>query len=289
MHQPRNRAAKELQIWGLNIGSLAFLSWDRKYTLVKHIRKGGLPFPGLVGCPSLGLRWGQSSSGAPHASLSHPAWCSNTLSQDVLVRRREAGHKSLRLQWELGQGHGHGRPLCSPCQREQAGHGVLAVLLEDAIRLQCCLSSQGAGQPRCVFISNREKGWIFFFFSTAGNSWDSYIPGEMAEELGAKKHRRSGITQSICAAHSLQASGAACMVGQWVTVRTPSLASTSGTNSQRARIGWRQSCKLHAQAVKHSPLSFCWASLRGAWHHPPDSHPLDIDKYWSDPPSAFSM
>lgn len=116
---------------------------------------------------------------------------------------------------------------------------MLAVLLEDAIRLQCCLSGQGAGQPRCVFISNRDKGWIFFifyffyffFFSTAGNSWDSYIPGEMAEELGAKKHRRSGIAQSICAAHSLQASGAACVLGQWVTVRTPSLASTLGTHS----------------------------------------------------------
>lgn len=42
---------------------------------------------------------------------------------------------------------------------------MLAVLLEDAIRLQCCLSGQGAGQPRCVFISNRDKGWIFFFFA----------------------------------------------------------------------------------------------------------------------------
>lgn len=139
--------------------------------------------------------------------------------------------------------------------------------------------ARGLGSHAVYLYQTGGRVGFLFFFSTAGNSWDSYIPGEMADELGAKKHRRSGITQSICAAHSLQASGAACMVGQWVTVRTPGLASASGTGSQRARMGWRQSCKLHAPAMKHSPLSFCWATLRGAWHHRPDPHPLDIGKY----------
>lgn len=40
------------------------------------------------------------------------------------------------------------------------GTGVLAARLRDAIRLQCCLSSQGAGQLQRIFISNRGKGCI---------------------------------------------------------------------------------------------------------------------------------
>lgn len=113
----------------------------------------------------------------------------------------------------------------------------------------CCWRTQSVCNAACparglgshavyLYQTGTRVGFFFFFyffftffFSTAGNSWDSYIPGEMAEELGAKKHRRSGIAQSICAAHSLQASGAACVLGQWVTVRTPSLASTLGTHS----------------------------------------------------------
>lgn len=34
------------------------------------------------------------------------------------------------------------------------GTGMLALLPRDAIRLQCCLSSQGAGQLQCALISN---------------------------------------------------------------------------------------------------------------------------------------
>lgn len=64
--------------------------------------------------------------------------CGSTASQDVPVSSRNVGHKSLGLRWELAPGHVHGSPLCSPCQREQAGHRVLAALPPHAIRLQCC-------------------------------------------------------------------------------------------------------------------------------------------------------
>lgn len=127
----------------------------------------------------------------------------------------------------------------------------------------------------CIYIK-RGKGCIFFFFfwSTAGNSWDSYIPGEMAEEPGAKKHRRSGITQSISAAHILQASRAAYVTGQRVTARTPSVASTSEPSSWHVRGGQRRSRELCAPGSEvlsstahkgstQSPASFPpWAVFR---------------------------
>lgn len=116
--------------------------------------------------------------------------------------------------------------------------------------------------------------FFFFFWSTAGNSWDSYIPGEMAEEPGAKKHRRSGITQSISAAHILQASGAAYVTGQRVTARTQSVASASGPSSWHVRGGQRRSRELCAPGSEvlsstahkgstQSPASFPpWAVFR---------------------------
>lgn len=49
-------------------------------------------------------------------------------------------------------------PSAPLAKGNKQGTGVLAVLPRDAIRLQCCLSSQGAGWLQCVFISNRGKG-----------------------------------------------------------------------------------------------------------------------------------
>lgn len=128
----------------------------------------------------------------------------------------------------------------------------------------------------CIYIK-WGKGCIFFFWSTAGNSWDSYIPGEMAEESGAKKHRRSGITQSICAAHILQASGAACVTGQRVAARTPSVASASGPSSWRARGGQRRSRELRAPGSKALSSTAHKASTRSPASFPPWAmfgHPL---------------
>lgn len=51
-------------------------------------------------------------------------------------------------------------PSAPLAKGNKQGTGVLAALLQDAIRLQCCLSSQGAGQPQGVFISNRGKSRI---------------------------------------------------------------------------------------------------------------------------------
>lgn len=51
-------------------------------------------------------------------------------------------------------------PSAPLAKGNKQGTGVLAALLRDAIRLQCCLSSQGAGQAPCVFISNRGKSCI---------------------------------------------------------------------------------------------------------------------------------
>lgn len=51
-------------------------------------------------------------------------------------------------------------PSAPRAKGNKQGTGVLAAWLRDAIRLQCCLSSQGAGQLRHVFISNRGKGCI---------------------------------------------------------------------------------------------------------------------------------
>lgn len=121
----------------------------------------------------------------------------------------------------------------------------------------CCRRTQSVCNAACparglgshaVYLYQTGEGLYFFFFfwSTAGNSWDSYIPGEMAEELGAKKHRRSGITQSISAAHILQASRAAYVTGQRVTARTPSVASTSEPSSWHVRGGQRRSRELCA-------------------------------------------
>lgn len=113
--------------------------WDRKYKLVaRKIHWGGVslttadPQAARIDrrlCSSAASpARGRGSSTGHHqprraASSPRPAQCRSTSSRDVLVRRREPDHKSLQLQWELGPGHDHGSPFCSPCQREQAGHG----------------------------------------------------------------------------------------------------------------------------------------------------------------------
>ena len=42
------------------------------------------------------------------------------------------------------------------------------------------------------------------------------------------------------------------------------------------------------QFVPVAPLSCCWALLKRAWPHPPDTHPSDICKYTLGPLAAFS-
>lgn len=99
----------------------------------------------------------------PQTAASSPlsAQCRSTPSQDVCLSgggKQTINHSSCDGSWVWATTMA--APSAPLAKGNKQGTGVLAVLPQDAICLQCCLSSQGAGQLQCVFISNRGKGCI---------------------------------------------------------------------------------------------------------------------------------